>query len=332
MSAGNERTEVASPTRRCPRSRVPPCLARRPAIDPGRGCLARRQHGLADRRRRQHAGHDRRCAELVRASRAARFHDDWLCVPGCRSWVPGAGGAGRRHGTVRGVDHVGRRASWQRRPRRATPPSGGSVVAWSTSPMRPWDSSGGTGHRAAGGLPELHGPVTDDGGDTWTGVPDAPCDTAVWWAGQVGVVQPDRGAPAIRVTRDGGRTWRDGELPGVGDGVQLWPRALVAVGSDHYRLAGTYFRDGMSGSPPVVALETADGGLTWHEAWRTSLLDGGQLQWLTAFDADHWLALASVSIATARSRRPSSRKRGTAAKPGRRTRSGNDRRRLAVVG
>ena len=65
------------------------------------------------------------------------------------------------------------------------------------------------------------GSVTDDGGDTWTGVPDAPCDTAVWWAGQVGVVQPDRGAPAIRVTRDGGRTWRDGELPGVGDGVQL---------------------------------------------------------------------------------------------------------------
>ena len=138
--------------------------------------------------------------------------------------------------------------------------------------------------------------TSDDGGATWSPQPAAPCPTGAWWNGSVGVTQPDVHTGAVQVTEDGGRTWQPAMLPGAGDGVEFWPRAIVPVGPRRMLLVGTYNADGAAGIPPLVTLSSDDGGATWHESGRVSLLDDGVVQWLTTFDRDHWLALVSVSI------------------------------------
>ena len=60
--------------------------------------------------------------------------------------------------------------------------------------------------------------ATDDGGATWKALSDTPCGLSLHWATPtVGIALrsdwPDGGQ--TEVTRDGGRTWTAGVIPGV---------------------------------------------------------------------------------------------------------------------
>jgi hypothetical protein len=44
-------------------------------------------------------------------------------------------------------------------------------------------------------------------------------------------------------------------------------------------------------------LESADGGGTWRDAYRSDSIDMGRSRAMTAFDADHWLATVSADTA-----------------------------------
>ncbi len=134
---------------------------------------------------------------------------------------------------------------------------------------------------------------TDDGGATWTDVAGAPCLWlgVSWPTPTLGyLILPDR---EIWVTTDGGRTWGHGELPDPGAGVEIWAKTGVVTPTGSLRIIGGTVRSGGDAEPPLVAWDSGDGGATWHESLRNAEVRMTDVQQVTAFDANHWLATAT---------------------------------------
>ena len=131
---------------------------------------------------------------------------------------------------------------------------------------------------------------TDDGGRTWASLPDAPCSNDdVWASAEVGLIFPVvDGGPRVSVTTDGGRTWRQGALPGVADSAFPAPAVFIVTDDGVPRL-GYYVTKNTdrAGDPrTLIVAETRDGGATWQEAYETPTAG---LSAVTAFGPGHWL-------------------------------------------
>lgn len=137
--------------------------------------------------------------------------------------------------------------------------------------------------------------VTDDGGTSWSEVPDAPCFYSLRWASpEMGLAVGSNDGSSVALTLDGGRTWQPSVLPGAGDGGEFWQLALVAAEDGRLRLAGSYHDDGAAGIPSLVVLETVDKGRTWGELFRTAVSEAGTIQWISTLDGTHWLGLLQL--------------------------------------
>ena len=161
---------------------------------------------------------------------------------------------------------------------------------------------------------------TDDGGRTWASLPDAPCSNDdVWASAEVGLIFPVvDGGPRVSVTTDGGRTWRQGALPGVADSAFPAPAVFIVTDDGVPRL-GYYVTKNTdrAGDPrTLIVAETRDGGATWQEAYETPTAG---LSAVTAFGPGHWLTSGASAFGPERCRARSS-KRPTA--DGRGSRSG----------
>lgn len=179
------------------------------------------------------------------------------------------------------------------------------VVSRTTDGGRTWSSSPLAGNYAGTGpvlafADELHGYLicasgrfgprvstvlrTEDGGRTWSvassslmlGSVVTTSDSSTVWAGNQGDAGPVA-RPILEVSRDGGRTWSDGRLPGHVGEVGVSPRIT----------RGPLF----VGADGVLALEdqifrTTDAGRTWKSAgklpglWPVAFID--QSNWVMA--------------------------------------------------
>ena len=133
--------------------------------------------------------------------------------------------------------------------------------------------------------------ATDDGGLTWKALSDTPCGLSLHWATPtVGIALrsdwPDGGQ--TEVTRDGGRTWTAGVIPGVTghEFVEYGTFAVEPSGVLRLVVSAPEPYNGQAFLPYRV-LESSTGGASWREAYLMTSLD--LMGPLIALDSDHWL-------------------------------------------
>jgi photosystem II stability/assembly factor-like uncharacterized protein len=136
------------------------------------------------------------------------------------------------------------------------------------------------------------------GTNPWLGSMFTASDASTLWAGANGEAGPVT-HPVLAVSRDGGRTWRDAVLPGIGG-------ASDPFGSDggaqRYLPAPALFADAAHGLVMVgfgdaagndVIYRTSDGGVTWQLVTSQPF---GTPSAVAVLDTDHWLVAAGSSI------------------------------------
>jgi len=143
---------------------------------------------------------------------------------------------------------------------------------------------------------------TTDGGATWTVttsvVLDQPIEATNADTLWLGGIRAFPGRPLLRVSRDGGATWSDVQLPGVGakttedlgllETQPEWPGAIQFVGPNEAFLA---VEKVLADDPPaceVLYYQTLDGGNTWSQV---AVLPLKQCPLMSPIflDATHWL-------------------------------------------
>ena len=136
---------------------------------------------------------------------------------------------------------------------------------------------------------------TDDGGQTWATIADAPCWSAptLWASPSVGaMVSSDDGATSV--TSDGGRHWTAGALPATGGSGRFRSLLVVEPRPGTVRIVGYYWTGNEEGNEPapdpLVVLETRDGGASWQELYRSTAVDAYRVRTISGLGTDHWLA------------------------------------------
>jgi photosystem II stability/assembly factor-like uncharacterized protein len=142
---------------------------------------------------------------------------------------------------------------------------------------------------------------SDNGGVSWSSGSAAPCIGDVglpnWVSPTTGFIMVSRTPSTVAVTADGGRTWKSGILPGVLSETNVVPRLMIPPDSTgRLRFVGSYWPTSgtWSGEAPLVVFESSDGGASWTEAYRSS----GNFVSISAFSADHWVALSGGNTAS----------------------------------
>ena len=119
-----------------------------------------------------------------------------------------------------------------------------------------------------------------------------PADDGSWW---VSGREADTGRWVVASSRDGGRTWTNGELP-VPNGLVIDTLSGAGSGLNRYLLATGWLPDAMEPSNLVAIFRSVDGGAHWVETWRGNGKAPRTVGGNAIVTADGGLLLAPVDV------------------------------------